>query len=215
MQPPYTPPKPPGSGFRAGYAVAAAVPLFFVLCVVGVTGYFRLGSETTALRQSLMGSVDGQWKKTIAVHLGWFTTSLVRAGSQLVKLDPEPRAAIEAVRGVEVGVYKLHGDSQREDHGAILARADKAMNRRGWVRVVGVSHDRDLVTVYMPRKGMSMRNLKCCVMVFNGRDLVVASARGNLEPLWAIAEKHLELGLNRHPLVTCAALGPGLPIRRE
>jgi hypothetical protein len=215
MQTPNTPPNRPGSGFRAGYVVAVAVPLFFALGVVGVTGYFRLSSETAALRESLMGSVDGQWKKTIAVHLGWFTTGLVRAGSRLVKLDPEPRAAIEAVRGVEVGVYKVRDGSEQEDHAAILAKTDKAMTRRGWVRVVGVSHDRELVTIYMPRKGMSLRNMKCCLMVFNGRDLVVVSARGNLEPLWAIAQKHLESELNRHPLVACASRGPGLPIPRE
>jgi len=215
MQSPTVPQKTPGSRFHAGYVVAAAVPLFFLLGVVGVTGYFRLGSETTALRESLMDSVAGQWTKTIAVHVGWFTTSLVRAGSRLVKLDPEPRAALEAVRAAEVGVYKLREGPVPEDHGAILGRADKAMARRGWVRVVGVSHDRELVAVYMPRKGMSLRNMKCCLMVFNGRELVVASARGNLEPLWAIAGTHLESGFNRRRLVACASLGPGLPIPRE
>ena len=208
-------PKPPGSRFHAGYVIAVAIPLFFALGVVGVIGYFRLSSETTALRESLMGSVDGQWRKTIAVHLGWFTTGLVRAGSRLVKLDPEPRAALEAVHGVEVGIYRVQDGPEKEDHGAILAKADKAMTRRGWVRVVGVSHDRELVAIYMPRKGASLRNMKCCLMVFNGRELVVASARGNLEPLWAIAEKHIELELNRHSRLTCASLGPGLPIPRE
>jgi hypothetical protein len=210
-----TPPKPPGFRFHAGYVIALAIPLLFALGVVGVTGYFRLSSETAALRESLMGSVDGQWKKTIAVHLGWFTTGLVRAGSRLVKLDPEPRAALDAVRGVEVGVYKVQDGAERQDHGAILAKADKAMTRRGWVRVVGVSHDRELVAIYMPRKGTSLRSMRCCLMVFNGRELVVASARGNLEPLWAIAEKHIELEMNRHSRVTCAALGTGLPIARE
>src|SRR5215472_4969532 len=134
MQAPDMPPKPPGSRFHAGYVIAISIPLFFALGVVGMTGYFRLSSETVALRQSLMGSVEGQWKKTIAVHLGWFTTSLVRAGSRLVKLEPEPRAALDAVRGVEVGVYRVQDSVEREDHGAILAKADKAMTRRGWVR---------------------------------------------------------------------------------
>ena len=210
-----TPSESPKSGFRAGYAAAAAVILLSVLCVVGVAGVFRLGCETTALRQSLMSSVDGQWKKTIAIHLGWFTTGLVRAGSRFVKLDPEPRAALDAVRGVEVGVYKRQGGPEQEDHGTVLARADRAMNRRGWVRVVGVSRDRELVAVYMPRKGLSLRNTKCSVMVFNGRELVVVGARGNLQPLMAVVEKHLESGLDRHALVACASASPGLPIPRD
>ena len=215
MQAANTEPKRTRAGIHAGYIIVATLLLLFALCVIGVIGFFRLGSESTALRESLMGSTEGQWKKTVAVHLGWFTTSLVRAGSRLVKLDPEPRAALEAVRAVEVGVYRLRDASEREDHGAILAKADKAMARRGWLRVVGVSHDRNLVAIYMPRKGGSLRNLKCSLMVFNGRELVVASARGNLEPLWALAEKHLEPKLKRHLLVTCAAVGPGLPIPRE
>ena len=215
MQAANTAPKPTGSGIRAGQIIVLTLLLLFALCVIGVIGFFRLGSESTVLRESLMGSTEGQWKKTVAVHLGWVTTSLVRAGSRLVKLDAEPRAVLEAVRAVEVGVYRLQDASEREDHGAILAKADKAMARRGWLRVVGVSHDRNLVAIYMPRKGGSVRNVKCSLMVFNGRDLVVASARGNLAPLWALAEKHLEPRLNGHSLVTCAAAGPGLPIRRE
>ena len=210
-----TPSESPKSGFRAGYAVATAVVLFSFLCVVGVAGVFRLGCETTALRQSLTSSVDGQWKKTIAIHLGWFTTGLVRAGSRFVKLDPEPRAALDAVRGVEVGVYKRQGGPEQEDHGTVLARADRAMGSRGWMRVVGVSHDRELVAVYVPRKGVSLRNTKCSVMVFNGRELVVVWARGNLKPLMAMVEQHLESGLNRHALVACASGNPGLPIPRD
>ncbi|MGH7967363.1 MAG: hypothetical protein ACREIC_01410, partial [Limisphaerales bacterium] len=84
--------------------------------------------------------------------------------------------------------------------GVILDRADKAMTRRGWVRVVGVIQENQLVAVYLPRNGISSSRMKACVAVLDGRDLVVVSARGNLEPLMDIVEKHLDHDAHGHLL---------------
>ena len=75
------------------------------LCVFSITGYFRLSSDTATLQSSLVKSVGGQWDKKVAIRVGWLTMGLVRTGLRFIHLDPEPRAAIEALRGVEVGVY--------------------------------------------------------------------------------------------------------------
>ena len=72
------------------------------------------------------------------------------------------------------------------------------MTKRGWQRVVGVVEERQLVAVYMPQRGVSERRMKCCVAVLNDRDLVVVSARGNLEPLLAIARQHMDKELHGH-----------------
>jgi len=69
----------------------------------------------------------------------------------------------------------------------MLVAADSAMNARGWERVVGVIHGHDLVAVYLPGKDTSASRVKCCVLVFNGKKMVVVSARGNLEPLFQYA----------------------------
>lgn len=190
----------PASHLRVGHVVLMGLPLVFLLGVVGVTGYFRLGSDTAALRESVMAPSSGQWHRKIAVHVGWFTTSLVRFGSRWLKLEAEPRAALESLHGVEVGVYELEPDGAPYRFNAALARADKAMLRRGWERIVGVSQEQQLVAVYLPHRALSTHNIKCCVLVFNGHDLVVASVRGNLEPLMAIAEKHLQPAPNNFPL---------------
>jgi len=71
------------------------------------------------------------------------------------------------------------------------------MSARGLERVVGLSKERELVAVYCPKRGVSSRDLKCCLVVFEGCDLVVASARGNLEPLLDIARNHIDLGGRR------------------
>lgn len=39
----------------------------------------------------------------------------------------------------------------------------------------------------MPGKSTSARRMKCCVMVFDGRQMVLVSAEANLEPLFKYA----------------------------
>ena len=192
------PPSLPASTRSAPLLTVGSVTLIGIvalLCfsVIGVTSYFRLSSEASALRQSAMSSIAGTWHKKIALHVGGLTTGLLRVTSRCVKLDPEPRAALESLQGAEVGIYKLQEEPGLVDGCAFLVRADKAMSARGWERVVGLSKEREFVAVYCPKRGVSSRDLKCCVVVFDGRDLVVASARGNLEPLLDIARNHIDL----------------------
>ena len=177
---------------RVGYIVVLACLAWCVLCVVGVTGYFRLSSETAVLSSSLRKAVPGTWHKKIAVNVGGFTMAVVRHGVRFFRLEPEPRAAVEALRGAEVGIYDLKQQKAGVPDASVLLATDNAMKARGWDRVVGVAEKEDLVAVYMPRKGLSARKMKCCVMVLHGTTLVVASARGNVEPLLAIARDHLE-----------------------
>jgi hypothetical protein len=179
--------------FRFGVIVLGGVLVGLVVVVIGVISYFRLSPETAILRESAMGGVRGTWNKRIALNVGVLTTSLVRAGSYLFKLAPEPQAAFEAIRAAEVGVYKVSEDAGWADHRAILARADKAMSARRWDRVVGVSRENELVAVYVPRRGFSAQRIRCCVLVLQGRDLIVVGASGNLDPLLQIAGKNFDL----------------------
>jgi len=184
----------------AGYYVLAAFVVFAGSCALGVVGLFHLSSEATALRETMMNAVPGQWDKKIALRVGVITTALVRGGSRFFHLPPEPRAALDALHGAEVGIYNLREEPGYVERGAILTHADKAMAERGWDRVVGVVEEHELVAVYMPHKGISPRRMKCCVAVFSGKDLVLVSARGNLEPLLAIAEKHFDHDARHHLL---------------
>ena len=164
----------------------------FAVAVVGITSYFRLSPETVILRESAMGCVRGTWNTKIALNVGVLTTGLVRAGSHLFKLAPEPQAAFDAIRAADVGVYQVSEDAGWVDHRAILACADKSMSARRWDRVVGVSQENQLVAVYVPRRGLATQRMKCCVLVLHGKDLVVVGASGNLEPLLEIAGKNFD-----------------------
>jgi hypothetical protein len=192
-------PLPPArhTGLRAGHVVLVTLLGIFFLCIVGVVGMFRLSSETAVLRQSMMSCVIGGWDKKIALRFGVFTTGLVRAGARCVNLPAEARAALESLRGVEVGVYSLTGQIARWDGGEALKKADKALAARGWERAVGVLQGRELVAVYVPHKPGWGGRLKCCLMVFNGHELVVASVSGNPGPLLSLAEEHLRATIGK------------------
>jgi len=173
----------------AGCVVLALVMGLPLLCAIEITGYFRLSSATRALRSSVMESVPGQWDKRIAVHLGSLTLDLVRFGSRFFKLPPEPRAAIDSLHGAEVGVYRLHDAPATVNYYTILAAADKSMSRRGWERIVGVAEGRQFVAVYAPHGIRTVGRLACCVLVLHEQDLVVASVRGNPEPLLELVRR--------------------------
>jgi hypothetical protein len=58
--------------------------------------------------------------------------------------------------------------------------------------VVGVSKENSLVAVYVPRRGFTTQRIRCCVLVLQGRDLIVVGASGNLDPLLQIAGKNFD-----------------------
>ena len=69
----------------------------------------------------------------------------------------------------------------------MLAAADAVMTTRGWERMVGVMDGHNLVAVYLPGKNISVHRAKCCVLVLDGKELVLVSVKGNPEPLLRFA----------------------------
>ena len=166
----------------------------FVLALlsVGLTGCFKVSSDVGALRDSVMKSAAAQWDEKIEIGVGPITLYLARAGLAFVDLDPEARTALHAVRGAEVGVYKLREGHKELKRAVILSAADKAMASRGWDRMVAVINEREFVAIYVRNDARSTRNVRACLLTLNGEGMVVASARSNLEPLMEMAFKRAE-----------------------
>jgi hypothetical protein len=177
---------------RTGYVVLALVLCLPLLCAIGIAGCFHLSSATQALRSSVIESAPGQWDKRFAVRVPGLALGLVRFGSRFFNLPPELKAALDALHGAEVGVYNLQDAPCALDYSAVFTAADKCMRQRGWERIVGVARGRQFVAVYMPRNLRTAKRMACCVVVLNEQDLVVASARGNLEPLLELATQRLQ-----------------------
>jgi len=157
------------------------------LLSIGLTGCFKVSSDVGALRDSVTKAAQAKREQRIEIGVGPITLNLARAGLAFVDLEPEARTALQVVRSAEVGVYKLRGGHSQRSHAAMLSAADKAMAERGWDRVVGVMNPREMVAIYLPAKAHSPRNVKVCLVVMNGKELVVASARSNLEALMEMA----------------------------
>ena len=168
---------------RLFFGMLVVLSASIVTVALGVTSYFRLSSDTRALRNGLVESSGVDWHQKIALNVGGLTLGAARGGLSFVHLDERARAALQTVRGVEVGIYGLSANEESPDRAAMLKAADKAMNARGWQRVVGVMAEDALVALYVPEKNTTMQRLNCCVMVFDGRQMVLASARTNPQPL--------------------------------
>jgi hypothetical protein len=190
MNPSPLPPtvRPPAKRLWLWCILAVLLPP--VVIAVAVLSCFHLSSDTKALRNSLIKSSGVEWRQRIALNVGDLKLSVARAGLSFVHLDAGARAALQSVRGAEVGVYQLPSGAKSPDHATLLAAADAAMTARGWDRVVGVMDGQDLVAVYLPDKIASVRRMKCCLTVLDGQEMVVISARANLEPLlkYALAQ---------------------------
>ena len=151
--------------------------------LVSSTGCFRVSSETQALRDAALELVDADEK--IELGVGFFTVRLARFGTQFIELPPEAKLIMESVDGAECSVYELQG--KKPDSATVLARADKAMAKRGLDRIIGVADRDDLVAVYIPRSVQSHHNIHISVLVLNREQLVCVKARGDLEPVAQIA----------------------------
>lgn len=157
--------------------VAAAV----LLCT---TGCFRVSSDTRALRDVGLefGAVGAEEK--IELGVGYFTVGLAKLGTRFVELPPEARMILGSVKGVECSVYELQG--RKANLAQVLTEADRAMSKRGCERVVGVLDKEQLVAVYVPRDTTS-RKMSISVLILTDRELVCATARGDLEPVVEMA----------------------------
>jgi hypothetical protein len=170
----------------------AAVPMLSLgLLAVGVAGCFRLGSDARALRDSVAKAGAAQLSRKVELSVGRLTLSLARAGLSFADLDPVARTAINTVQGAEVGVYELGRHELPLHYGGVLEAADKVMAVRGLERVVGVTSHTEVVGVYVPAV-LPRGRLRVCVLVLDGKQLVVASVRGNVEPLLALAMRQAQ-----------------------
>jgi len=156
------------------------LPVFCSAFLLIAAGCFGVSSETRALRDAALDSTSKAEEK-FEFGLGFLTFGTAKVALKYVDLPEEARTALAAVHGAEVSVYDLA--HRCEKLGNVMAAADRAMQRCGNARLVGVVHEGQLVAVYVPRKMDSTRNVKISVLVLNERQLFCASARGNVEDL--------------------------------
>lgn len=181
-------PMSPGTSARwiKWFLVVVAVVLPPTFLAIGITGYFRLSRDAQCLRNCVTQQIhlqNGTWARKIELHVGPLTCGAIRTGLSFFHVQPEVDSVLRAVRGAEVGIYELSSTFDSLDTANLLDTADLAMSRRGWERMIGVKQESEFVAIYVPKDGCSTTSMRACLAVLNEHQLVVVSARSNLEPL--------------------------------
>lgn len=166
-------------GLRASLASVAVA----VLCLLQ-TGCFQVSRDIDQLRATVLKAAGATAEKRIEVGVGWMTLGLARAGLSMVQLDPRAVLALDALRSADISVCQLARNGNAFSCGSVLNETDSLMTGQNWDRLVTVLDREQLVAIYVPQQSRSSStDLKVCLVVLNQRQLVIASARSDLEPL--------------------------------
>ena len=165
----------------------------FVILGSVVASAFRLDADAVALRRQLTAATGGHWGTNVQFSVPAGGLSLARTAAAFIRdLPPPARDGLAAVESASVGVYTCGEAEAARTGGQILADADRAMARRGWVRIVGVADDRNLVLIYMPDGDRASRPDRICLAVCDGRQLVVVAARFDGRALARLVSRELK-----------------------
>ncbi|HET7537219.1 MAG TPA: hypothetical protein VFJ90_12235 [Candidatus Didemnitutus sp.] len=169
----------------------------FVVLAVFAASVVTLSRDAWILRRHVMSATNSGWHTKVQLSVPGIVVSAVRTGLCCVHSPDidEAKVALKAVKNASVGVYELddprHADWSREQ---LFAETDKAMQRRGWVRMVGVVDHNDAVLVYVPQDLDTDEPVDLCVAVVNNRELVVCSTTLDFDQVAKFAERHMKDG---------------------
>jgi hypothetical protein len=164
---------------------------FLLLGAVAVS-YLTLDSDVRTLRKHVMAATDAQWKTKVQMDVGSVTLDAIGLGLRFVKhkdID-EARLALSAVRHASVGVYERASASADWSREKLFAETDRAMERRGWTRLVGVADHKETVLIYVQNDAKDDEPLDLCLAVVDGRELVVVSTSVDPRALGELVERH-------------------------
>lgn len=178
----------------------------FVILAVAVASYLTLDSDAAVLRRHVMSATHSDWHTKVQFSVGRITLGAVRSGLLFVRNSEvaDARLALAAVKHASVGVYELDRSSAKWSREELFVNTDRAMQKRGWSRLVGVSEKqgKETVLVYVSDETEEDEPLEVCVAVIDGREMVVVSTSVDPDVLAQLVEKHtpsdIKLAMRRH-----------------
>jgi hypothetical protein len=166
----------------------------FVILAVVAASFLTLDSDAAALRKHVMAATDAGWNTKVQMSVGGLTIDAIRTGLCFVhdKNIVDARQALAAIRHASVGVYERTSGGTDWSREQLFTDTDKAMQKRGWTRLVGVADKKDTVLIYMPKDFDPDGPIELCMAVVNGKELVVASTSVNAAMLAELLAKHVK-----------------------
>jgi hypothetical protein len=164
----------------------------FALLGIAAVSYLTLDRDVRTLRHHVMASTDADWSTKVQVSVGRVTLGVAGQVLRFVehKDIADARLALGAVKHASVGVYER--SSGRDDWSGeeLFTKTDRAMQKRGWTRLVGVLNKQEAVLVYVQDDADEGDPINLCVAVANGRELVVVSTTVDPDELGELVAKH-------------------------
>jgi hypothetical protein len=171
---------------------------FLLLGAVAIS-YLTLDGDVRTLRKHVMAATDARWHTKVQVSVGPATLGAISQGLRFVehRHTDDARLALRAVKHASVGVYERTSGGADWSHDQLFVETDRAMQRRGWTRLVGVADRHETVLVYVQDEPADDQPLDVCLAVVNGRELVVVSTCIDPRALGDLVERHAGVEMQR------------------
>jgi hypothetical protein len=164
----------------------------FLLLGIAAISYLTLDRDVRVLRQHVMAATDARWDTKVQMSVGGFTLGAIRQGLRFIhqpNID-DARLALRAVKHASVGVYERTSGTADCSHEQLFGETDRAMQKRGWIRLVGVSDKKESVLVYVQKDLDEDEPIDICVAVVSGKEMVVASTTIDAAALGELVARH-------------------------
>lgn len=184
-----------------GFAGLCVAP-FLVLGAVALS-YVTLNRDARTLRNHVMAATDVDWEPKVQMSVGSLTLGAVRHGLGFVDGNGDidkARDALRAVKHASVGVYERAGGRGKVtmNRQEFFADTDRAMQNRGWTRMVGVIDGKESVLIYVQEQENDDKPIDLCVAVVSDKELVVASTTIDARALSELVVKHAGADVKKH-----------------
>ena len=179
----------------------------FVVLALVVASYLSLDGDAAVLRREVMAATGSKWNTKIQVSVGRTTLNAVNFGLGFVRDNgaADARTALTAVRWASVGVYNRAAGAPSATRETLFSNADQAMQKRGWLRLVGVVNAKDAVLIYAPHNMAAGDVVEIWLAVINGKELVVASTQVAAGSLADLVKQHTPAEVkSRLRLIQCS-----------
>jgi hypothetical protein len=147
-----------------------------------------------------MDATNAGWDTKVQVSVGGITLGAIRQGLRFVEHEgiDDARLALKAVKHASVGVYERSTKDVTWSREELFAETDRAMQKRGWTRMVGVADQKDTVLIYIPTDMKETGPVDICLAVVSGKELVVVSTSVDPEVLSALVARHAGDDVKKH-----------------
>jgi hypothetical protein len=172
----------------------------FVLLAVVAASYVTLDRDVRVLRNHIMEATDANWNTKVQMSVGRMTLGAIGQGLRFINHEnmDDARLALRSIKHASVGVYERRSDGQDWSREQLFVETDRAMQQRGWTRMVGVAEKKETVLIYVQDDRDEDEPFEICLAVVNDKEMVVASTTVDAEALGDLIARHTGDDVKHH-----------------